>query len=859
MRNARRTGSERVYRTLLRIAYPRAFRDRFSLDMLDTFLEELQAAESRGRLAALRCWGGALWDACRFGLVLRVASFAAGSAQPLRRHGGNRGRWPSSALRLMLKASVRQTLRQPLASSATIIVAAVGIATSAGLFAVADGVLMKPLGVHAADRAVAIGTTLPHSFAGAFGTLSTEDIAILRQRPQFDSVSGYQWGGFDADVAELDGVRAVIVEQAFFEVTGTTLLRGRALAREDFHRAEPVSALISEDLWQTRFHGLEAVVGSVVRLAGRPVLVVGVIPRGSAFPRNANVWVPDPGVSLHGMRYLVGIGRLSSAADAGTLSTSNPDFLFLTLQEHSLPSGNRSLLLMLGGAAALSLLTCFQVGGYLSGRVLRAFHATNVKRALGASRYHLMLEPLCAGGIVGSAAILLACLLTPLITHAFVVTLPSTLTVGQLIEVDWRTIGFACALGTAGIAAMTVAAMLLVARQPAGGAVLRVHGAPPTAPLHMRRALLFSQLLVAGALVYAGTVAVTLFARLDEQHFGFRPAELVEVQLEAGLDADSMANVLAWLRASPVVRAAAATDSPPLKRGRVATFVSSTAPTSVDDRGREALQVMVSPGYFATLELTLVAGRDFTDADLASQERMVVVSRQLASEAPRPWDLVGTTLFVGGLPHSVIGVVEDIRGESADQTFSPYVYTKPWMPLSTLLVRTALPMAEIARAAEGALDDAGAPVRGVRFARPLERHYHEALAPHRARALILAMLATISLLVTGGGVFGLVSLAVNSSMRDVAIRIVLGSAATSEAVGLVTRVGALGLVSALSGVFSAVLAASLYGPMHLMEDGVSVTATLLSLIVCVTAVVCAALLPARRLITMSPAAVLRDE
>ena len=818
-----------------------------------------------------------------------------------------------------VRVSLRRMRREPTFALAVAATLSIGIGASTAVFGVASATLLSRIPYEEAER-LAIGGSSWNGRA-EIGNVSGLDYFDYRDSNRsFDDGAAFNPFPMPATVT---GVGEPWEAQTGF-VTWNLLrtLRVAPVLGRSFLPAEEAEAdarvvLISFAVWQTRFAGARDVVGRTLMLDGGPQTIVGVLPEGLRFvgvgrrsgggplstrpgearPSGAEIWrvVARPGEARHLHNYHL-IGRLRpgvSLAQAQRdvdgisrmLERDYPDsntgkgLRLTSLQQYVGGDVRAGILMPAAATACLLLIACANVAGLMLARGQRRLGEVAMRAALGASRMRLVRQHLTesvvltlpAGALGVAVAYGLQGLLFNLLpVEALSVTRP---TVDGLLLV--------VALG------MSIATGLLVGVVPAirgTGTVLSPHfgtgrqAGERRQGARLRGALVVAQIAVSAVLlVGAGLVARSL-ARLTAVDFGFTSDRLlsarVDIQAPAYPDRARRqafySAVLDEVAALPgVTSVGATTQLPILDPGNTWVTRTPDRPASSPEEMEHTHLRRVSPGYFATMQIPLVKGRDISDSDRDGATAVAVLSESLARRLNPGQDPVGRTVLLYDnlsrppkeVPYEIVGVVRSARLANPRDEADPAMYLSIFQasPRSLrLVIRTsgdpsavAAPLRRIV-----ARHDRNALVTGVQT---MDAVVDRAFADFRRVAGYLALFAGVALLLAAVGLYGALAYHVSQQQHEIGVRLALG-ANRATVLGMVVRRGAVlvtaGLVAGLAAAHPAtrLVGALLFETAPLDPATYSGAAVALGL---VAAVAC--LVPALRAVRVDPAVVLRSE
>jgi len=803
-----------------------------------------------------------------------------------------------------LRFALRSMARNPLFTFTFVLTLGLCIGAATAVFSVADAVLWRPLPYPDADR-LALATTYDPATQGtqagsvALTGLQWERIrdgAVSLERAVF---SGWRGGGINLSSDDAAAfVRRQRVSAGFFSTLGVAPLVGR-----EFEPAEDVPggaavAILSHELWERTFHRDPGIIGETIRLKGEAHTVVGVMPPGFRSGVPADVWTPlrahrfgEGGGSNYavlvrlptGMSWEEALARIGAVEAPQSSRADAPVRRFgLVPLDRALSADMRQpLLLLLGAILVMLLVGCANLAGLQLARALARRPEIATRRALGGGGGAILRQVLAenltlglAGGLVG-VAVAYASMggLEALVRAHF--------DAWQSVRMDERVLVVAFAL--------TLLATLLFGLAPAlqmrrfdvrailvGGARGVVGGRGQ----RLRKALLVGEVGLVTALLFGAGLLLRSYGHLSGLDPGFDPEGVLAVRLsldDARYDGSVEVNrfideTLTEIRRLPGVSSAAVALTLPYERPLNMPFRIA----GVDqERNRIANVVYVTPGFFETLGIPLLRGRDLEAADREEAPRVVVANQAFVDANLEDGAAIGSRLMFGGRDWEIVGIVGNVQqspgwGSSQPVWMSPTLYMSPeqggdgffdmihvWFA-PDWLVRTSGNAAGIGAAVTGAIRDVDPDMPVARVA-ALEDVMGEALARPRFEAAFLASVAAFALLLAVVGLYGIVANEVVERSTEMGLRMALG-ASPRKAVwtaGLSgVRLSLLGLVlgGALAAIAARLLASVIWGIAP--YDPVAVASVVAGLVVLT---ILASFVPAARIASLDPARILREE
>jgi predicted permease len=828
-----------------------------------------------------------------------------------------------------LRYGLRVLRRSPVFAVVAILTLALGIGANAAIFRLIDALSLRSLPIARPEELVEIradgidgfGINIPNGRV----TYPLWEQIRTHQR----ALSGvFAWGNAGLVVgrgASAHRAEGLWVSGDFFRALGLRPARGRLLAPDDDSHACGASvAVVSHDYWQTALGGAESVVGRTLVIVNQPFTVVGVAPRGFTgleVGRAFDVALPlCIGVrsSAEGQRrdlwWLRVMGRPArdwslAAADAHLRSLS-PGILDATLPEgysaelltryRSFRFGvflvsrgvsrlrethGTSLSLLLGLTGLVLVITCANLATLMLARAAAREREIAMRVAMGAPRRRLVSQMVVESLLVAAAGAAAAVPIAVFSARTLVGFLGTPENPVSLpVSADWRLVGFVAAATAATavlfgvIPALRISLVdpLAATRQTSRGLTVDRHRA------RLRRALVAGQVALSLVLVIAAALFVRSFRNLSTVELGFDPDRLVVTSF---FDLGGFApperraafgqEVAAAIRATPGVAAAAASTHVPLEGNRWSHFFRLP---DRDDDTRAARFAYVGPGYFETLGVPVLAGRDFDEHDHATSRRVLLVNDAFVRQHLGTADAVGRrvrTVAEAGYPgvtYEIIGVVgntkyETLRDEDcmcdAGQAAMPPIAFVPAMqnpspqPFVHVIARAEGPVQALTAALRRRFE-AIEPGVGVQVAE-LAPRIRALLATDRALAWLAGAFGALAIVLVVVGLYGVIAYLAVSRRAEVGIRLALGST-RARIVGLVLRDSAW-LVGAGAVIGLPLAAAAMRGAEALLF-GVAPTdvATLAgATVVLALAGSLAGSIPAWRAAWLPPMAAIRDE
>jgi putative ABC transport system permease protein len=788
-------------------------------------------------------------------------------------------------------AAVRALAASRWTTLAAILTLALGTGANTAVFAVAYGVLLRPLPFPEPSRLVRITTERPVDGSDLGLQLSEFDDWKTRLTT-VDAVAAYARAEFTVRGAgEPDVVQAAAVTGDFFRALGVPPAAGQTFSDD-----RGTSVVAASDRYARRLAASGPAIGRSLSLGALAMSVGAVMPRAFGFPDDdVQVWVParsvptlnifDPTRDFRQFRLIARLRpgvTIEDAREDGerVMRELHPGVIGRRVAvrriDDDLVGAARPAIAAFAAAGLLVLLVaCANVATLLAGRALTRQREFAVRLAIGADPSRLVRAALAESLVIAALATGLGVIIARLTLEALVPLVGATLPRASEIGLDAPVL---IASGIAGLfvaLACGLAPALAAARSDVAIALRRESGTTTGGSHRVRAPLVVAQialtvLLLTGAGLFARTVwsLWTTDIGAERDHVLTARLALTETtRFDATSRGQLVDDLLRRVRALPGVEAAGiGSDLPPRVNQLEMTI------RFVDDSGRDDSHgmnlVAVTPGYFRALGVRMIRGRDFDDVDAAGEVPVAVMSQMLEHEFASRHDLLGTRLTiqvpaVGGkrVRPTLVGVVSDVRFVGLERPTEANIYI-PWRQLPTgvsyLVIRTQHDPAALEAAVLATVHELD-PTLPPPIVRPLGEEVSLAMAGRTLRLQLVTALALVALAVSIVGLTSALARSVAERQREIAVRLAIG-ATPADAAGLVVSHGArliavgvvvgVGLAIALGRVTSSLLfGVSAYDPLTYALVSAGVLA--LGLAACY--------LPARRAATVDPIELLRTQ
>ena len=807
-----------------------------------------------------------------------------------------------------MQFALRQLRRSPGFTLVAVVIMALGIGANTAIFSIVHAVLLEPLPFGDIDRLVQVWHTPPQaSFPGMkkFSVSAANFLDWQKQSAAFEKMALYSGTRFDVTGSgKPEAVTASSVSPEFFPVLGAEPLHGRTFLSGESGPGHDRVVVLSYKFWQTHYGADAGAVGRTIRLDSEPYTIVGVMGPAMTKPEFAQMWVPlaltpaEKAVrSEHNFRVVgkmkPGVTLKQAQSEMDTISQRLEQAypgddkgwgaLVVPLREETVGDIRPALLMMLGAVAFVLLIACANVANLVLARTFARRKEIAIRTAMGATRPRIVQQLLSEtvllalfGGVLGLVAAYFG---IELLLKYFADKLPRMGEIGLSVPV----LAFTLAVSVVtGILSGLIPALRMskgdinealkqgLGRTDAdgGGRGMR------SALVVMEVALSLVLLVGAGLMIRSLWKLQTIDPGFDEHHVLTMSVKVGKKQFtSADQEAQFFDQVQQRVRVLPGVEHAGAVDDLPLVGGsNQPVAIEGHAAASLSEQPEVSVRVATA-GYFKTMRIPLLEGRDISADDTANSAPVVVISQSMAKQFWPDGSAVGHHLKLSFYPdkdREIVGVVGDVKQDGLDSSvgiatlYWPLAQTSgapsgPWMPRSlSLVVRTAGEPRTLATAVTAAIQEINkdVPVDNVLT---MEEFVGETLTQRSFNMQLLAIFGLLALVLCTGGIYSVLAYTVRRGMKEIGLRIAFGATKADVLRVVVAR----GMKPTVIGIAIGVIAAIALGRVATsMIYGVSsrdlatfASVTILLMLVALGA----SIFPALRATRVDPLVVLRDE
>jgi putative ABC transport system permease protein len=718
-----------------------------------------------------------------------------------------------------MRIHLKTLLKAPAFTLMAIALLALGLGISTAFFTIVDSVLMEPLPFRDAGQIMALrtawpakGTTIRRVTGGDF-----QDVRLAAR--SFSNVAFY---GADGEGAVKIGggsrfAHVVPTSPAFFSVLGAPLVAGRLPNDSDAEQVAIASASFASSVWGDPAHAL----GNAVGVDNKSYTIIGVVSGQYVFPEHVELWLIGAAMPEnlgHTAYNYFAIGRLQSGISLPTaqkelnaISARLPkeampkQLQLVSLRDQIVGPERTTILFLFAGTALLLCIACANVANLCISRASGRMSEFALRLSLGCSTGRLIGGLAFEGALLAAGATTLGIAVAWAILHSIYSLLPSSIPrAGSILEMHAPVFVFAAAIGAFVVVVCSVFPALHLTKVNVVGALKQSGRGLVGAKAHMRHAVVCVQVAICFVLSIGAALLTKTVVSLKDSRLGFKADQVLVADTDTPASSESeylrvaaaSASLMDEVRRIPGVRAASIIFGLPTGQfgSNGSYFVEGVHiqpgqdPSKIEasEHTPNAFFALAGEGYFKTLSIPLLAGRDFNATDLYDRPFTAIVSKSLAEQSFGDANPIGQRLYCGldsPKPMTIVGVVGDVRQDSPSSATSPTIYMpfRQHPSYANSMQIVVLHQAGNALVIEKSIREtvqSRMRATAVRF-HTLSAMVGESIAGPEFRATLSLLFAAIAGLLAMSGVHAVVAYFVNQRKPDIGVRIALGASRTT--------------------------------------------------------------------------------
>lgn len=753
-----------------------------------------------------------------------------------------------------LSYAFRTLRRSPAFTIVAILTLAIGIGANTAIFSFVDGVLLKPLPYANADRIVRVLEKPPGEPDARNGISTLNFLDWQRQNTVFEYMAARTGGSVTlTGVANPVQLRGARMSAHGFDIFGVRAVLGRTFAPDEDQPGKHRVAVLSNTLWKTQFGGDRDIVGRTIQLDNEPYVVIGILPEGGAFDRSfSQIYRPLVFEPQSMTRNFHWFGAMALLKPGVTLEKAQAEMNAIGARiAQDFPDSNkgwgvavdsfadtvvgtrlrRSLYVLLSAVGLVLLIACANLANLTLARSTGRDREVAIRASIGAGRgrliQQLLTESVLLSLIGGTLGIALGYALMAALKAAVP---PFSLPAEANVTLDVRVLLFAVGLSVLTGLVFGLAPAIQATRPNLTGAMKEgTRGSGTGTGKHrLRSALVVTEVALAFLLLTGSGLLIRSFFEMQQVDTGFNSENVLTARLPIAdkqfpnpdqLNA-YLRQVVSSVEGIPGVRDVALTSALPLQGwGYGMPFQIADKPIVDRANRKPCFFKMVTPSYFSTIGMTLKQGRALGERDTKGTAPVTVINETMKLKYFANEDPIGKRILIQEIvpgkaqlgpeiPWEIVGVVKDEKVGNLDSAEgSPGMYvTNEQSPTfgQALLVRASMDPLHLQRAITEAVHQVNKD-QALPEMRTLDQIKTESLANNRLNSIMLAGFATVALLLSAIGIYGVISYSVVQRTHEIGIRSALG-ASTGNVLALIMKHGLLMAAAGLAIGFVAALA-----------------------------------------------------
>ncbi|HEY0003633.1 MAG TPA: ABC transporter permease [Pyrinomonadaceae bacterium] len=796
-----------------------------------------------------------------------------------------------------LRYGVRALLKKPGFAVVAVLTLALGIGATSTIFSFANGILLRPLPYQHPERLVLLDETSVKRGQASMGVSYPNFLDWREQNHVFEDIATYVENSFTlVGGAEPEQLRGARISSGLFEILGVAPVMGRTIRPEEDRPDNSTVVILGNGLWHSRFGANPGIIGQTININSRPHTVIGVMPPDFKFPQVAELWLPLALTTKSWTRNDHGLRAIARLKQGTTLQQAQAEMITIArnieqqnpvtnegmsvtvanLRDGLVGDYRQALLILLGVVGFVLLIACVNVANLLLARASTRQKEISIRSALGATRWRivrqLITESLLLSVTGGALGLILALWGLDLLLAAVPIEFPFWMK----FSLDGRVLAFTFAVSLLTGLVFGVVPAWQASKVNLNETLKEGGRSAASAGRHRLRGLLvIMEVALSLVLLVGAGLMMRSFLRLQQVNTGLNPKNVLTMTVslpsakykEPEKQIAFFQHLLERVHSLPAVESAGAVSNLPLS--------GSLWGRSLTVEGRPVLSVgeapminhcVTTPGYFRSMGIPIIAGRDFTEADTKDALQVTLIDERLAREYWPNESPLGKRIRFGP-PESnepwftIIGMVGEVRHERLDQATRKTVYV-PYQQIPdrqmTLTIRTTTDPTSLVAAVRQQVKELD-PEQPLINVWTMEEVISRAVWQPRLYAILFGVFAGVALILASVGIYGVMSYAVTQRTHEIGIRMALGAQAR-DVLKMVLGQGLvlvlIGVAVGLGGAFALtrLMASLLYGVSATDPATFSAIALLL-----IGVALLACYIPARRAMKVDPMVALRYE
>lgn len=794
--------------------------------------------------------------------------------------------------------SLRLMIKNPAFTLIVVLTLTLGVGANTAIFSFANGILLRPLPYPQSDRLVVLDETALKRGITSMSVSYPNFLDWREQNTVFENVGCDDGTGrFSlSGIGQPETIRGSFITHGLLEILRVQPILGRTFTEAEDHPDTDAVVILGYDLWQKYYAGDQNILGRTIMVNNRARTVVGVMPQGFKYPEVSELWAPlalTPQLFTRTDHGLNSIARLKDGVSieqaqaemhniAARIEQQHPvtneglDVSVTSLHKNLSGDYREGLLILLGVVGCVLLVACVNVANLMLARASARQKELALRAALGASRWRMIRQLLIESLMLATIGGLVGLALSKWALHLLLQAIPIRLPFWMNFGLDLRVLGFTLAVTLLTGLIFGIMPALQSSRVDLNDTLKEAgRGALTSSGTHSRSLLVITEIALSLVLLVGAGLMIQSFLRLRRVNVGLNPTNVLTFSIglprakypQPEQRSAFFKNMVDRVRALPGVESAAATGTLPLSGGNWGRSLTVEGyPVLSVGQAPSIQHTVVTPAYFQTMGIHLLAGRDFTEADRTGAPLVTIVDERLAQKYWPNESALGKRIRFGPPEdnepwHTIVGVVGAVRHQRMQEETRNSVYLPHLqIPIGgvTVVARTGSDPKGLVAAVrrEVAQLDGDLPISQVAT---MEEVIADSIWQPRLYAMLFAVFAGGALVLAVIGIYGVMAYIVINRTHEIGIRMALGATARDVfklIVGRGMKLTAIGLVIGVGGAFA--LTRLMSGLLFNISATDPITFVLISVLLALAAFL-ACYIPARRATKVDPLVALRYE